>query len=357
MSNPVGIAMIGVGRAAQRQHLPAYQKLQAEGKVKIVAVCDVDEETARAAAAEFGVPHAFTDWNEMLRMPEIDAVDVCTPNYLHKQPVVDAFTAGKHVLVEKPIAINAAEGAEMVAAAKAAGKQLQVGLNLRFGAAQQGIHRFIEDGKLGDIYYTRVHALRRRGIPSWGVFTQKDKQGGGPLIDIGVHMLDLALWFMGHPKPVSVSGATYAKFGHRSDILGLMGQWDPATFSVEDFAVGFVRFENGATLTLESSFAANLEQNEMNIHLFGTEGGGLLDIYNAKGNKIFREESGTLTDTTLAYLTDVMTHEMEIRSFVQAIADGTPVLATGEQGLMVTQILDALYQSAETGREIILASS
>ena len=118
MSNPVGIAMIGVGRAAQRQHLPAYQKLQSEGKVKIVAVCDVHEETARAAAAEFGVPHAFTDWTEMLRMPEIDAVDVCTPNYLHKQPVVDAFAAGKHVLVEKPIAINAVEGAAMVAAAK-----------------------------------------------------------------------------------------------------------------------------------------------------------------------------------------------------------------------------------------------
>ena len=250
MSRPIGVAVIGTGYIGQRAHLPAYQKMQDEGRVRIVAVCDIEEEALRAASETFGVARTFTDYRRMLEMSEIDAVDVCTPNYFHKQPVIDAFAAGKHVICEKPLAINAVEGAEMVAAGQAAGKQFGVGLNVRFGAGAQAVKRFVEDGRLGEIYYARAHALRRRGIPGWGLFTQKDKQGGGPLIDIGVHILDLTLWLMGHPVPASVTGQTYTKFGTREGVLGLMGQWDPKTFTVEDFAAGFIRFQNGATLSL-----------------------------------------------------------------------------------------------------------
>ena len=350
---PIGIGIIGSGAIAQNVHLPAYRKLEAEGKVKIIAVSDVNEATAKEAAAKFDVPHAFTDYQKMLAMDEIDAVDVCTPNYLHKQPVIDAFAAGKHVMVEKPLAINAIEGAEMVAAGHQARKKFQVALNMRFGSAPQAIKRFIDDGKIGEIYYARVHALRRRGAPGWGVFTQKDKQGGGPLIDIGVHMLDLTLWLMGYPEPVSTTGVTYTKFGTREGVIGLMGQWDPKKYTVEDFATGFVRFKNGATLTLESSFLANLERDEMNTHVFGTEGGVYLDPFNGNNTRIFREESGTLTDSTPVFLPDVGTHEAEIRAFVKAIIEDTPVEVPGEQGLMVTQILDAIYKSSDTGKEVI----
>ena len=355
MTRPIGIAIIGVGGIARKSHLPAYKKLEADGRARIVAVCDANADTAKAAASEFSVPHVFTDYAPMLALDEVDAVDVCTPNYLHKQPVLDAFAAGKHVLCEKPLAINAVEGAEMVAAGHRAGKQLQVGLNVRFDAAPQAVKRFIDDGKIGEIYYARAHALRRRGAPGWGVFTQKDKQGGGPLIDIGVHMLDLTLWLMGHPEPVAVTGATYTKFGTREGVLGLLGQWDPKNFTVEDFAAGFIRFQNGATLTLESSFLANLERNEMNTHLFGTEGGVFLNPFDGNSTRLYREESGTLTDSTPVFLPTVNSHEAEIRAFVQALLDDTPVLVPGEQGLMVTRLLDALYESSETGREVRLA--
>lgn len=354
-SIPVGIAIIGGGGIAQSSHLPAYAKLRDEGKVKIVAVADVNEATAKTAADKFQIPHTFTDYKQMLELGGIDAVDVCTPNFLHKQPTIDALNAGKHVIVEKPIALNAVEGSEMVEAAKKNKRKLQVALNLRFAQAPQAVKRFINDGKMGDIYYARAHALRRRGIPGWGVFTQKDKQGGGPLIDIGVHALDLTLWLMGHPEPESVSGTTYAKFGKREGVIGLMGQWDPKIFTVEDFAVGLVRFKNGATVVLESSFVANIERDEFYTQIMGTEGGAILDPFDTTNTKtkIFREESGSLTDTIPFMRSGWMqSHEGEIRAFVQAIIDDTPVEVPGEQGLMVTRILDAIYQSSETGKEV-----
>ena len=354
MAEPIGIAVVGTGYIGLGAHLPAYQKMQDEGLVRIVAVCDINEDALRAASEKFGVASTFTDYREMLETDGIDAVDVCTPNYLHKQPVVDSLAAGKHVICEKPLAINALEGAEMTAAARAAGRQLAVGLNVRFGAGAQAVKRFVEDRRLGEVYYARAHALRRRGIPGWGQFTQKDKQGGGPLIDIGVHILDLTLWLMGHPEPVSVTGQTYAKFGTREGVLGLMGRWDPKTFTVEDFAAGFVRFKGGATLSLESSFAANIAENQFHTTLLGTEGGASLYPSDDARTRLFREESGTLTDTTPVFLPRQNTHEAELRAFIQALADDKPVPVPGEQGLLVTRILDALYESAETGHEVLL---
>ena len=208
--------------------------------------------------------------------------------------------------------------------------------------------------KLGEVYYARAQALRRRGIPSHGHFTDKSKQGGGPLIDIGAHVLDLSLWLMGFPTPVSVSGQTQVKFGHREGVLGLRGQWDTKNFTVEDFASGFIRFENGAALTLESSFAANIAQDLFQTTLMGTEGGAFVDMANDANTRLYREECGTLTDTTPVFLPQVHTHEAEIRAFVRALIDDTPVPIPAEQALTVTRLLDALYQSAETGREVLL---
>ena len=354
MTEPIGIGVIGTGHIAAARHLPAYKALEAEGKVRVVAVCDVGEERLKRVAAQFGVPQAFSDYREMLALPEIDAVSVCTTNFQHCEPVLSALAAGKHVLCEKPLALNAAEGAAMVAAGRAAGRQLQVGYNLRFGSGAQAVRRFVDDGKLGQVYYARAQALRRRGIPSHGHFTDKSKQGGGPLIDIGAHVLDLSLWLMSFPKPVSVSGQTQAKFGHRAGVIGLRGQWDPSRFTVEDFGVGLVRFENGATLVLESSFAANIAEDQFQATLMGTEGGAFIDMIQDANTRFFREESGTLTDTSPVFLPQVHTHDVEIRAFVQALLDNTPVPVPGEQALVVTQILDALYLSAETGREVLL---
>lgn len=343
----LGIGIIGSGGIARTAHMPGYVSCAEDG-VRIIAVADVNAEAARAAAEQFDVPHVYTDYRDLLERDDIHAVSVCTPNYLHLQPTLDAFAAGKHVLVEKPLALNATEGARMVAAGRAAGKKLQVGFMTRFQSPAQALKRFIDAGEMGEIYFARAQAMRRRGIPGWGVFTQKDKQGGGPLIDIGVHILDLTLWLMGHPEPVAVSGQTYAKFGHRAGLVGLLGQWDPSIFSVEDFAAALVRFDNGATLVLESSFCANQEQRDvMNTELFGTEGGC---SYNPC--KMFFERHRTLIDATPAYLPQVKAHEAEVRAFVRAILDDTPVPVTGEEALMTSRIIDAIYRSSEAGREV-----
>lgn len=342
----VRIGVIGAGGIARAAHLPGYRACE---DAEVLAVADVKEEDARRVAEEFDVPHVFTDYRDLLAMKEIDAVSVTTPNFMHRPPTVAALKAGKHVLCEKPIARNAREGRAMVAASRKHRRKLMVALQWRFRAESQALKRFIDAGELGEVYHAHARALRRRGIPGWGDFVDKEKAGGGPLIDIGVHILDTTLWLMGHPKPVSVSGVTYAKFGHRKDVVGLMGQWDVKRFSVEDFAVGLVRFANGASLVLEASFVANLKENVFNTHLYGTAGGAsLLPL------EIFGERHGTVTDMTFPKLRAVKAHTAEVQAFVEAVRNDTPVPIPGEEALQATEVLDAIYRSAAAGREVRL---
>jgi len=267
------VGIIGTGGIAWAVHIPGYQKLEG---VEVVAGCDINPEHLKNAMERFGIPRGYEDYREMLEKEDLDAVSVCTPNYVHKDPTILALKAGVHVLCEKPIGLNAKEGFEMAEAARKYKKILQVGFCWRWNGAARAIKRYIDDGAMGEIYHSEVIAMRRRGIPGWGVFGEKDKQGGGPLIDIGVHALDLTLWFLGHPKPVSVTGSAYQKFGRREGIIGLMGQWNRETFTVEDFAAGFVKFENGTSMQIISSFCANRNGDPFNSVLYGTEGGASL---------------------------------------------------------------------------------
>jgi len=175
-----------------------------------------------------------------------------------------------------------------------------VAQNMRFGAEAQCLKRFIDAGELGEIYFSRVWALRRRGVPSWGVFTDKEKQGGGPLIDLGVHVLDLALYLMGHPNPVAASGKTYTKIGNTPAMSASGGPWDHTKYTVEDYAAGFIRLDNGASIVLESSFAANLGDERVDTTLLGTKGGAETNPL-----KIFGEEHGTIIDITPVHLPTV----------------------------------------------------
>lgn len=348
MSKKTKVAVIGTGSIAQSKHIPSYLK---NPDAEIIAICDINPETLEKVGNDLGLDKQFRflDYNKLLEMDEIEAVDVCTPNYVHADPTVKALNAGKHVIVEKPIALNAKEGEAMVEAARKSGKQLMVALCQRWRSDARALKRFVEAGDMGEIYYARVHALRRRGIPGWGVFTQKDKQGGGPLIDIGVHILDLTLWLMGHPKPTAASGLCYCKFGTRPGLVGLFGAWDHTCYTVEDFGAGLVRFENGASLTIESSFAANIEHDIFNTNLLGTEGGCQLSPI-----KLFREERQTLVDLTPVFLPQVDTHQAEIFDFIDCIRNDKPVPVPGEEGLMVTRILDAIYESSDVGREVLI---
>ncbi len=343
----VKVGIIGCGGIAQGQHIPSYKKLE---NAKIIACCDVVEEKAKQAASKFDIPQYFTDYQDLLEIDEIDAVSVCTPNFAHRGPTVDALNADKHVLVEKPMAMNAEEAQAMVDAASKSSGNLMVGLNYRWRPDIQALKRFVDAGEMGEIYFAKAQCLRRRGIPGWGVFIEKDKQGGGPLVDVGVHVMDAAMYLMGYPRPVSVSGAAYTKFGNRKGVIGLMGQWDPEKFTVEDYALGLIKFESGASMFLETSFAANVEKNVFDVQLLGTDGGCSLDP-----PKIFSERNRTLLDTQPVFLKKKSsTHEIEIRKFVDCIANDQQPPVTGEEGLILQKIMGAIYKSAESGREILI---
>lgn len=343
----VKVGIIGTGGIAKGAHIPGYQAIE---DVEIVALCDISPKVVEEAGEKFKVANVFTDYRKLLEMEEIDAVSVCTHNAAHMKPTIDALEAGKHVLVEKPIALNAEEGRKMVEAARRTGRKLMVGMTHRFRPRTQALKDLIRQGRLGEIYFAKSFATRRRGIPGWGVFTNKALQGGGPLIDIGVHILDLTLWFMGFPKPVSVLGATYAKIGTRKPALGSDWTWDHRKFEVEDLGVGLIRFENGATLFLEASFAANIEKGEFNCLLYGDKGGAELDPF-----RIYTEYSGMLADITPVGIQEPSAFPREMAAFVEAVRKDKPVPIPGEEALVTTRILDAIYESSEKGKEVRLS--
>jgi len=289
----------------------------------------------------------------MLADPEIDAVSVATPNKYHVQPTVDALHAGKHVICEKPLGMNAEECRIMCRAAKDSGKILQVGLQSRFSGPIRFMKEYVDAGNMGQIYYARAQALRRRGVPAWGVFIEKDKQGGGPLIDIGVHILDMTLFLMGYPKPVSASGKTWDTLGKTPDLFNYWGQYNRDKFTVEDFAVGLIKFEDGSVVCLESSFMGNLEGDPFQSQLFGTKAGAIVKPYGGDDAvRIYTEQNQQLFDMKPANIPNVdSAHTAEIQAFVNAIINEQPSPVPGENGLILNAIFDALYKSSETGRE------
>jgi predicted dehydrogenase len=345
MGKTLKVGVIGAGGIAKGAHIPNY--LKCGEKVEIVAVSDVVQEKAEELAKEFNIPHAFTNYEDMLNKVQIDAVSICTPNKFHYPATMAALKAGCHVLCEKPPAMTAQEAEEMAEAAAKAGKILTYGFHFRHAPQVEVLKRFIDAGELGGIYAARVTAMRRRGIPGWGVFTNKELQGGGPLIDIGVHMLDTALYLMGYPEPDTVLGVTYQKLGNRKGV-GVMGSWDWENFSIEDMARGMITFKNGASILLETAFAANVEKiDEMNVTLMGDQGGA--DVFPLK---IYQEKHDTLIDITPSHLPKKGYHELELERFVDACLEGKTPLSTGQQGVYLQRIINGLYQSAEEGEAV-----
>lgn len=350
MAKSLKIGIIGAGGIAKLAHLPGYASIP--DQCEVVAVCDVDGKVAQTFADEFNIPKAVTDYRELLADPEIDAVSVTTPNAFHMQPTIDALQAGKHVLCEKPLGMNADQCRKMCRAAKDSGKVLQVGLQLRFGGVARFMRSYIDAGHMGSIYYARAQALRRRGVPGWGVFIDREKQGGGPLIDIGVHILDITLFLMGYPKPVSASGKTWDQLGKNPDIYNGFGDYDRSRFTVEDFATGFIKFEDGSVVVLESSFMGNLEDGPLQTQIFGTKSGAIVRLSGDDPIKIFSERDKQLFDMTPRNIPKVEApHVEEVKAFVDAIQNGKPSPVPGEQGLTLNAIFDAIYKSSETGKE------
>ncbi len=350
MKKPLRIGIIGSGGIAQGCHMPGYASIPE--LCEMVWVCDANPEIAKTAAQKFDVPNTTADYRDVLADPQVDAVSIATPNAFHLEPTVDALKAGKHVLCEKPLAMNGDEARKMCRAAKQAGKILQVGLQQRFSGPMRFMKEYIDAGRMGHIYYARAQALRRRGVPGWGVFIDKEKQGGGPLIDIGVHILDMTLFLMGYPKPVSATGKTWNDLGTDPALWNAWGDYDRKKFTVEDFAVGLVKFEDGSAVTLESSFMANIEGDPFQTQLFGTKSGAVVKGWGEDAVRIFTEQDRQLLDLAPANVPQVQSsHTEEVRAFVIAILEGKPSPVPGENGLILNAIFDAIYRSSQTGRE------
>ncbi len=341
----IGIAGLGIGR----YHLECFSKNE---KAKVVALADPDQPLAKDLAQKFDVPRVYRDYSELATDADIDAVVVALPNFLHHTASIAAMRAGKHVLCEKPMAISAAAAAEMAKTAAETGCKLMIAFNGRFKDEAQFLKRAVDDGQFGDIYYAKAVALRRRGTPQidfpptgdlgrghW--FVEKDKAGSGALFDIGVHVLDSVLWFMGYPKAISVSGSAY-------DLIN-QNRFPKGEFSVEDMAIGFIRLENGATVTVESSWAANNEEL-WQMKLFGTKGGA-----KTAPLTIYTESHGKLVDITPppGTISSEWGYQEQDDYFAECLAaDRSIEISTAEQGLEITRILSALLRSGAEGREL-----
>jgi len=351
------VGIIGTGGIAGGKHMPALAKLEG---VEMTAFCDIEEAKAQQAAKRFGTSTAkvYADYRELLKDPTIDVVHVLTPNDSHAEITIAALEAGKHVMCEKPMAKKAADARRMLEAARRTGKKLSIGYQTRQSAESQYLKKICAAGDLGEIYFAKAHALRRRAVPTWGVFLDAEKQGGGPLIDIGTHALDLTLWMMDNYEPKSVVGNVYRKLGDNENAANAWGPWDPKQFTVEDSAFGFITMKNGATIILEASWAINLlDTTEANCTLAGTKAGA--DMKN--GLRINGENKGTMyvqniqTDGGGVAYFDSKGVDLafeEAKSWINAVRNDTDPVVLPEQALVVSEILEAIYESAKTGQPV-----
>jgi len=348
------VGIVGSGNIFRNAHSTGWTT---SPHVELVAICDVRKEAAEALAQQFGIPRVYTDYREMFEHEELDAIDICTPNVFHSEVAVAALDKGLHVFCEKPDAINPTEAQKMADAAERSGKILMVMRNNRFTPASQFLNKYIARGYMGDIYTGRTGWIRRRGIPGrGGWFTTKALSGGGPLIDLGVHMIDLAIWMMGNPKPVAVSGATYTKFAHTTMSDSVHSQFGSAQsdgiFDVEDLASGYIRFANGATLQIEFSWASNIEEEQKFLELRGSAAGCSLindDL------KLMTEIEEVLCDITPRLSKkDVRPHAQNIHHFIDCVLGKAEPIIKSEDGVDMIKILSAIYESAEIGAEVRL---
>lgn len=350
-------AIIGCGGIANGKHMPS---LKTVAGVDQVAFCDIIPAKAEKAAKEFGVAGAkvYTDYRDLLTKGGVDVVHVCTPNISHDEITIAALEAGCHVMCEKPMAKTAKGARAMVEAAKRTGKKLTIGYQSRHRADSQYLKKLVEQGELGEVYFAKAHAIRRRAVPTWGVFLDEEKQGGGPLIDIGTHALDLTLWLMDNYKVKSVKGAVYRKLADRKDAANAWGPWDPKEYTVEDSAYGFIELSGGATIFLESSWALNTrETGEAICSLYGTEAGsdmrGGLHINGEKNSRLYDLKVDLSAGGVAFYegASSVPEH-IEAQKWIDAVRNDTTPVVTPEQACVVSEILEAIYESSKTGELI-----
>lgn len=349
----IKIAIIGTGNIAQT-HIDSYMQIP---EAEVYALCDINEDRLNETGEKYGIGRRYTDIDKMLaELPELDAADVCVWNCSHAQCSIKALNAGLNVICEKPMAYNADEAIAMKEAADKAGKLLMIAFMMRFSDEARIAKDFIDKDYLGEIYYSKAQYVRRHGNPG-GWFCNKALSGGGPVIDLGVHVIDFTRYMMGSPKPISVYAAAFDKLGRR-DYLKNGASWLPKGASdsdpcdVEDFATAIIRYNNGAVTHLETSYSLN-GKSKTRRELYGTKGG--IDF--SDGIKLYTECNGYLSDIAVStdnYKQSCNPYTAELRHFIDCITNGTPCIATADDGITVMKILDAIYLSAKIGHEVII---
>lgn len=349
------VGIIGCGGIAQF-HAKSWQTVK---DAKIVACADIIPSRAVEYAEKYGIPHHYDSAEKLLDSGGLDVVSVCTPNYAHAQPTIAAFKAGLNVLCEKPMAMNVAEAREMLKARDKAGKLLTIGHNSRFMPACSHLKSMIERGELGDLYHAKAICLRRRGMPGWGKFHIKAASGGGPLIDIGVHALDLTMWLLGSPEPLTATGVAVRKIANRKDYWNPWGNdYKRKDYDVEDYASGMIRLAGGITLQVEASFVAHIPKNEYYQQFMGVAGGATLTPFAEAGSPpIIKYANDGRSESTANYngFPEVDSYAEECKHFAEAIRGEHDVMVKPEETLRVQKILDSIYLSAEKGTEINIA--
>jgi len=328
----VNFGVIGLGMG--RYHLEGYRNAP---NCNLIGIADINEDRLKDCKEKYGIENTFKDYNDLLAMKELDAVSVALPNFLHKPVCIDALNAGKHVMTEKPMALNAAEGEEMRDVAKKQGLILMLHFNNRYRADIQMIKKYVDNDEFGDIYFAKAGWIRRRGVPGAGSwFSNKKLSGGGPLIDLGVHVIDMTMYMMGCPKPVAVTGQTIQAFPEFSKY---------GTFDVEDFASAYIRFDNGATMAVEVSWAQNCQSEKQYSEIYGTKAGATLSPLT-----IWTEQNGVMIDIEPKHIKGLSQFE----HFADCIMNKKTPISSADDGVAMMKILDAIYASSETKREVII---
>lgn len=352
MSKALKVGLIGVG-GISHTHMPGWA---ASDHAEVVAGADINDVALKAWGTKHGVTHLHTKIDDLLANPDIDIVDICTPNMYHTPLVIAALEAGKHVLCEKPLAPTPADIQKIIQAKNKAGKEVMTGQHFRFKGVSQAMKQEIAAGVLGDVYHARAWMLRRNAFIPTPTFIHQKHSGGGACIDIGVHILDLTLWLMGNPKPISVSGTARTELAMQEGQFSIWakGSEVPNSWDVEEFANAFVRFENGATLMLEVSWLLHHDtpKEDMQMWLYGSDGGCHWPKAEFLSSNL---EAKQLTNRSLQLTDDVMEpHAFECFEFARALAEGRPSPVPPEEALQVMSILNGIYQSQEEGREVRL---
>nr|WP_239587658.1 Gfo/Idh/MocA family oxidoreductase [Bacillus pakistanensis] len=340
------MGIVGVGGIAQDRHIPTYLTLT--DQVTIEAISDVNDNTAKLVAEKFSIPNVYSHYEEMFQ--DVDAITICTPNKYHAEISIAALEAGIHVLCEKPMAMNPEECQQMLEAAEKSGKVLSIAYHYRYMKDSRAAKRVIIENEIGRPIVARAKALRRRKVPGWGVFTNKELQGGGSLIDYGCHFLDLSLWLLGNPKPIEVMGSAYNHLGKIPNQVNLWGKFDHESFEVDDHVTAYVKFDNGASMLFETSWLANIRDDEESLSISGETGG--IDLFPLHLNQA---KYGVLLNSEADWVPGEEDPSVpQAQNFINSCLGFEELVVKPEEAMQVSKIIDAIYKSSETGRSIRL---